>query len=77
MFDKILIKTLKSTINEVQEENKNLKYSNEELKHDCMILLDTNRDLRAKCKDLENNIEFLVNNLTPKKRASLGLDNQN
>lgn len=74
MFDKILIKTLKSTINEVQEENKNLKYSNEELKHDCMILLDTNRDLRAKCKDLENNID---NNLTPKKRASLGLDNQN
>lgn len=36
-----------------------------------------NDDLKARIVDLENNVEFLVNNLSAKKRASLNLDKQN
>ena len=63
MFNKFLIKVLKRTINKLETKNKFLKEK-------VNLLEDKNQDL-------ENNIEFLVNNLTPKKRASLGLDNQN
>ena len=33
--------------------------------------------LKSKIKDLENNIEFLINNLSPKKRELARPDNQN
>lgn len=74
MFNKLLIKTLKNTINELQEEKEQLANKNKDLERDCIILLETNREQRKRIVDLENNVEFLVNNLTPKKRAVLGLE---
>lgn len=91
MFSRFVIKVLRRTINKLETEIKFLKGKIEEQNHNCLILLDTNKEQRKeikeleekvkfledKNKDLENNVEFLVNNLTPKKRASLGLGNQN
>ena len=34
-------------------------------------------ELKARIKDLENNVEFLYNNLTPKKRELVRPENQN
>lgn len=48
-----------------------IKNKNEEiriLKHNELILLENAEELRAKIRDLDNNIEFLVNNLSPQKR---------
>ena len=48
-----------------------LEKKDEELrlaKHNEMILLEHSNELIARNKDLENNIEFLFNNLSPKKR---------
>ena len=74
MFNKLLIKTLKNTINELQEEKEQLINKNKDLERDCIILLETNREQRKRIVDLENNVELLVFNLTPKKRAILGLE---
>lgn len=74
MFKNFLIKALRETINNLEEELKNEKTANEYLSRDCAILLETNQEQRVRIKDLENNVEFLTNNLTPKKRASLGLE---
>lgn len=74
MFKKFLIKALRATIVDLEEELKNEKTANEYLRRDCALLLETNKEQRARIKDLENNVEFLTNNLTPKKRASLGLE---
>lgn len=63
-----LIKTYKNTINNLQKELRQQKQRNDSLQHDCMILLETNREQRHKMQDYENNIEFLVNNLSAKKR---------
>lgn len=75
MFKKKLINTLKSTINDLEDEKLKLK---EEIKkekeknriyqHDLVILLQNAEENRKKIIDLENNIEFLVNNLSPAKR---------
>lgn len=75
MFKKKLINTLKSTINDLEDEKLKLK---EEIKkekeknriyqHDLVILLQNAEENRKKIVDLENNIEFLVNNLSPAKR---------
>ena len=91
MFKNFLIKVLRRTINKLETEIKSLKEKIKEQNHNCLILLNTNKEQRKEIKelkekvelledknqDLENNVEFLVNNLTQKKRASLGLDNQN
>ena len=69
----LLGKHLRKVINQLENENKNLKDRIKELEHNNWILLDTNRDLRADIKDRDANIEFLVNNLTPKKKKILGL----
>lgn len=74
MFNKLLIKTLKNTINELQEEKEQLINKNKDLERDCIILLETNREQRERIVDLENNVELLVFNLTPKKRALLGIE---
>lgn len=77
MFEKKLISVLKASINALEDEKNDLKTKCDYMEKNCVILIDTNRELKNKIKDLENNIEFLVNNLSSKKRASLGLDNQN
>ena len=73
MFSKLLINSLRKTINQLEEEKTQLEAKNKELEHDNILLLDTNRDQRAKINDLENNVEFLTNNLSAQKRKKLGL----
>ena len=68
-----LRKTLLKVINSLEEENKQLKNKMKEKEHDNLIVLDKSIELRRKIKDLENNIEFLVNNLSPKKKKEIGL----
>ena len=70
----LLGKHLRKVINQLEDENKRLKTNNSALEHDCMLLLDTNRDLRNKVVVLENNLEIVTNNLTPKKKKLLGLE---
>lgn len=84
MFKRILVKTLKNIINDLENENTNLKLKIEQ--RDLMlqdyqkeheILLNNSAEYRAKITDLENNIEFLYNNLTPKKKELVRPSNQN
>lgn len=70
----LLGKHLRKVINELEDENKKLKFRIRELEHNNIILLDTNRDLRNKVVVLENNLEIVTNNLTPKKKKLLGLE---
>ena len=73
MFKKRLIETLKGVINSLEEDLEKEKQKNRVYQNDMVILLDTNRELRAEKKDLENNIEFLTNNLSAAKKKQLGL----
>lgn len=75
MFKKKLINTLKSTINDLEDEKLKLKEEIRKEKekgsfyqHDLVILLENAEENRKRIQDLENNIEFLVNNLSPAKR---------
>lgn len=68
-----LRKTLLKVINSLEEENKQLKNKMKQKEHDNLILLDNSIELRRKIKDLENNIEFLVNNLSSIKKKKIGL----
>ena len=68
-----LRKTLLKVINSLEEENKQLKNKMKQKEHDNLILLDNSIELRRKIKDLENNIEFLVNNLSSSKKKKIGL----
>lgn len=75
MFKKKLINTLKSTINDLEDEKLKLKEEIRKEKekgrlyqHDLIIFLENAEENRKKIVDLENNIEFLVNNLSPAKR---------
>ena len=68
-----LRKTLFKVIDSLEEENKQLKNKMKEKEHDNLILLDNSIELRRKIKDLENNIEFLVNNLSSIKKKKIGL----
>lgn len=56
----ILKENLKSTEKALDEE----KEKNRLYLHDIMILLKNAEENREKIKDLENNIEFLTNNLS-------------
>ena len=69
----MLRKTLLKVINSLEEENKQLKNKMKEKEHDNLILLDNSIELRRKIKDLENNIEFIVNNLSSIKKKKIGL----
>lgn len=64
----------KRVINQLENENGRLKDRIKELEDNNWILLDTNRDLRNKVVVLENNLEIVTNNLTPKKKKLLGLE---
>ena len=68
-----LRKSSLKVINSIEEENKQLKNKIKEKEHDNLILLDNSIELRRKIKDLENNIEFLVNNLSSIKKKKIGL----
>ncbi len=77
MFNRRLIKALKRTINSLEEDLQNEKAKNSYLTNDCLVLLNNSSRDRNKIIDLENNIEFLVNNLSAKKRELVQPSNQN
>lgn len=63
-----LRKTLLKVIEQLEEDKEELENKLKEKEHNNLILLQNASEQRARIKDLENNIEFLVNNLTPAKR---------
>lgn len=74
LFEKMKIRNhLFEVINQLEEENLRLKDKIKEQEHNNIILIDNEMELRSKIKDLENNIEFLSNNLSPKKKKEIGL----
>lgn len=85
MFNRKLINTLKTVINNLEKENKDLKMKIEQrdivlkdYQEEHTILLENSAELRAKIVDLENNIELLINNLSEKnKELILDFDSQN
>lgn len=72
-FNKILIKTLKNTINDLEKDLKNQKYINKIHEHNEVILLDNLAEAREKIQNLENNLEFVTNNLSTQKKQKIGL----
>ena len=68
-----LRKTLLKVINSLEEENKQLKNKMKQKEHDNLILLDNSIELRRKIKDLENNIDFITNNLSEEDKQKIGL----
>ena len=77
MFNKKLIQTLKNTINSLEADLDEKKAVIKDYQEENEILLNNAAELRAKIVDLENNIEFLYNNLTPKKKELVRPSNQN
>jgi len=77
MFNKKLIETLKSVINDLEKELDEKKAVLKDYQEEHVILLNNASEYRAKIVDLENNIEFLYNNLTPKKKELVRPSNQN
>ena len=69
----MLRKTLLKVINSLEEENKQLKNKMKEKEHDNLILLNNSIELRRKIKDLENNIDFITNNLSEEDKQKIGL----
>ena len=59
-------KSLKNAEEKIEQRNNLLRSQTEEIKA-----------LKIRIKDLENNVEFLYNNLTPKKRELVRPENQN
>lgn len=68
-----LRKTLLKVIEQLEEEKEDLENKLKEKEHNNLILLQNASEQRAKIKDLENNIEFLVNNLSSIKKKKIGL----
>ena len=73
LFNNILIKTLKNTINELENNLAEQKYINKVQQHNEVILLNNLAEARAKIKNLENNLEFVTNNLSAQKKKKIGL----
>ena len=72
-----LRKTLLKVIEQLEEEKEDLENKLKEKEHNNLILLQNASEQRARIKDLENNIEFLVNNLTPAKRKLIIQEKEN
>ena len=70
---KILIKTLKETINILQEEITELKEKNKIYEHNIIILLENEKENREEQQNLLRNIEFITNNLSAQKKKKIGL----
>lgn len=68
-----LRKTLLKVIEQLEEEKEDLENKLKEKEHNNLILLQNASEQRAKIKELENNIEFLVNNLSSIKKKKIGL----
>lgn len=72
-----LRKTLLKVIEQLEEDKEELENKLKEKEHNNLILLQNASEQRAKIKDLENNIEFLVDNLTPAKRKLIIQEKEN
>ena len=72
-----LRKTLLRVIEQLEEDKEELENKLKEKEHNNLILLQNASEQRARIKDLENNIEFLVNNLTPAKRKLIIQEKEN
>ena len=68
-----LRKTLLKVIEQLEEEKEDLENKLKEKEHNNLILLQNASEQRLRIKDLENNIEFLVNNLSSSKKKKIGL----
>ena len=73
LFNNTLIKTLKNTINELEKNLDEQKHINKVHQHNEVILLNNLAEARAKIKNLENNLEFVTNNLSAQKKKKIGL----
>lgn len=73
LFNKTLIKTLKNTINELEKNLDEQKHINKLHQHNEVILINNLAEARAKIKNLENNLEFVTNNLSAQKKKKIGL----
>lgn len=69
----MLIQSLKEAINSLEKENLQLKGKNKMYEHDIIILLDSSKELREEIRNLENNLEFVTNNLSAQKKKRIGL----
>lgn len=72
-----LRKTLLKVIEQLEEDKEELENKLKEKEHNNLILFKNASEQRARIKDLENNIEFLVNNLTPAKRKLIIQEKEN
>lgn len=70
------IQKLKAIKKDLENQLESTKYFREIAEHNNEILLNNATELREKIVDLENNIEFLYNNLTPKKKELVRPSNQ-
>lgn len=71
MLNKKLIKTLKATINSLENDLENEKQKNSYLTKDLVVMIQNQTRSRKRIIDLENNIEFLTNNLGSRKLKEL------
>lgn len=71
MFNRKLIKTLKATINSLENDLENEKQKNSYLTKDLVVMIQNQTRSRKRIIDLENNIEFLTNNLGSRKLKEL------
>lgn len=85
MFERELIKTLKKTINNLEEDLNRANFKIEcrdnfikDYQEEHEILLDTISQLKSKVTDLENNVELLVNSLSEQNKELISdFDSQN
>lgn len=71
MFNRKLIKTLKATINSLENDLENEKQKNSYLTKDLVVMIQNQTRSRKRIIDLENNIEFLTNNIGSRKLKEL------
>ena len=77
MFFRRKIKELESL---VEASRKSLRRAEDQIRQRNKLIENQhneNKELKSRITDLENNVELLVNNLTPKKRELVRPDNQN
>ncbi len=71
MFNRKLIKTLKATINSLENDLENEKQKNSYLTKDLVVMIQNQTRSRKRIIDLEKNIEFLTNNIGSRKLKEL------
>lgn len=73
IFNTLLINAYKKTVKKLEEDLEHQKYINSIHEHNEVILLDNLIEAREKIQNLENNLEFVTNNLSAQKKQKIGL----